>query len=74
MTNIMSVLQRERQEQAGGSTEAAEEVGKEAIHSQQAPVLRSYGQRRAKLDPVADKDAPKLSVDTLTILAGRQKH
>ena len=35
-------------------------------------VLRTYGQRRPKADPVTDAAAPKLSSGLLKLIAGQQ--
>ena len=35
-------------------------------------VLRTYGQRRAKADPVTDADAPMLSPSLLKLIAGER--
>lgn len=35
--------------------------------------VRSYGQRKPKLDPVADSDAPMVSQDVLSLLAGKRR-
>jgi hypothetical protein len=36
-------------------------------------VLRTYGQRKAKLDPVTDADAPVVSARMLRLVAGEQR-
>ena len=36
-------------------------------------VLRTYGQRQAKADPVNDADAPMLSRGLLEMIAGKKK-
>lgn len=47
--------------------------GKEQAEGEGVRVLRAYGQRKAKADPVNDEDAPMLSRSVLEMIAGRKK-
>ena len=49
---------------------AASQVAAAGREAFLAPV-RSYGQRKPKLDPVTDPDAPVLAQDVLKLLAGK---
>ena len=57
-------------EGADGAAEANKKSKADLTLSSHKQPLRSYGQRRPKTDPVTDSDAPTLSRDTLSLLAG----
>ena len=50
---------------------AKPDAGSSGAASSKAP-LRMYGQRKAKADPVTDAHAPALSLDVLSMIAGRK--
>ena len=57
--------------------EVSEEAGAGAAVSAQPAaqthrVLRTYGQKRPKLDPTDDTDAPMLPQDVLSLLGGKK--
>jgi ESF2/ABP1 family protein len=57
---------------AGAATGGAEGAGGGGGGGGGARVLRTYGQRRAKADPVDDAAAPTLSAGVLALIAGRR--
>ena len=72
----MAERKRKRGEQEGGGAGAAAGGGGGGAGEQQLeqqPVLRTYGQRQAKPDPVSDAAAPMLSEGLLKLIAGQPK-
>ncbi|KAK9816728.1 hypothetical protein WJX72_004286 [[Myrmecia] bisecta] len=62
---------RKRLEKEG---DAAEGSGPQpaAAAAAEPRIMRAYGQRKAKLDPVTDDQAPMLSADVLSLIAGKK--
>lgn len=76
---IIERKKRARSGEGGGSGGAETTVGAGGSGSggggegKAAPVLRTYGQRQAKADPVTDANAPVLSSRMLQLIAGQGK-
>ena len=63
-------LQRKAQE--GSEEDGAGAATSVQPAAQTHRVLRTYGQKRPKLDPTDDKDAPMLPQDVLSLLGGKK--
>jgi ESF2/ABP1 family protein len=63
----------ERRKRARSVGDVGDGGGGNGEEGRAAPVLRTYGQRQAKADPVTDPEAPVLSSQMLQLIAGKRK-
>ena len=66
---VQVCLQRKAQEGSGEEAAATTSV-QPAVQTHK--VLRTYGQKRPKLDPTDDTDAPVMPQDVLSLLGGKK--
>ena len=70
---IAAIKERKAKQQEAGQGQAAQKNEAPAEQAVQATKpLRTYGQRKAKADPVLSTDAPLLSADVLAMIGSRK--
>ncbi len=70
--NVLCGLQRQEKESEGAGSGKEQAQSKVVEPAKGSRVLRTYGQKRAKTDPVS-KEAQILAPDVLALIAGKKR-